>query len=126
MRVQEIPANQISPLLVGPHLTTTVADNILKPGHGTCVSAKVIGTTVGLARNANMVVTAFKQGDNLSESWLDGLVKIYDDIVQKGRVNSAIVNLSVQITRVRTRDVNGNPSEGGLTDGVLDKMGKNF
>jgi hypothetical protein len=89
----------MSGILVGPKIPTRLADNPNKPGHGTCVAAKVIGKTVGLAKNANMVVTRMNTDEMINETWLDGLLKIHDAILAKGTrqggTASAIVNLSI-------------------------------
>jgi hypothetical protein len=106
---------------VGPKLPTVLGDNPFKPGHGTCVAAKVIGKTVGLARNANIVVTSLKTDEAFHESWLDGILKIYERILSKGTnqggVSSAIINISIQGNLLTTS------RPGDWNSALIDKFG---
>jgi hypothetical protein len=78
----------------------------------------VIGNTVGVARNARVVVTSLNTQQAIHESWLDGLLQIYNTILsnqnRQGGTNSAIVNLSIQ----------GKLRENEWSDALVSKMGK--
>lgn len=78
----------------------------------------MIGNTVGVARNARVVVTSLNTQQAIHESWLDGLLQIYNTILsnqnRQGGTNSAIVNLSIQ----------GKLRENEWSDALVSKMGK--
>jgi hypothetical protein len=79
-------------------MPTVLRDNPDKPGHGTCTIGKIIGKTIGLARQAEVVATSIKVDERMNESFLDGLVQIYNAIIArgtgKGGTASAVVNIS--------------------------------
>jgi hypothetical protein len=65
--------------------------------HGTCMIAKAAGKSIGIARNVDAVyVTMIPYERYISENFLDGLMKIYDDIAATpGKASKSIINMSV-------------------------------
>jgi hypothetical protein len=58
--------------------------------------AKAAGKTLGIARNAHIHITVVPRPQYLQENFLDGLLRIYDDIAgTTGRAEVSIVNFSV-------------------------------
>jgi hypothetical protein len=82
-------------LFTNPKPPTTPADMSPKD-HGKCVAAYAIGKTHGIARSAeHLVVTVLNYNDGITDSWLDGLRMIYDDIWKNSRQKKSIVNISL-------------------------------
>jgi hypothetical protein len=80
--------------------------------HGTLCLSKAVGKTVGIARKASVVSTVWNFETYIQEHWLDGLVKIHQDIYVKGRGAKSVVNLSIAI------------KEGNISPAYQDRMGK--
>ena len=110
---------------MGPKLPDKLYDSPKNPGHGSCVAAKVMGTTVGVTKNAKVVVTSLKADEFMDASWLDGLLKIYDAIISKGNgeggKDSAVVNTSILGFRMNTGRFEQTAQ---WDDAVIQKMGK--
>jgi hypothetical protein len=89
-----------TPIFTFPHPPTNPRVNdqppVSGPGyHGTSMMARMAGKTVGLARKATITFTVINHEKYIYENFLDGLMKIHDDIRSKGRGKKAVVNMSV-------------------------------
>lgn len=87
---------QIQPLYPGPFPASDYLSNDPKR-HGTKCIAKMAGKNLGLAKKATVSATIIDFDTFYFESFLDGLVKIYDDIYVRARGKMAVVNLSISI-----------------------------
>lgn len=84
----------ITPLFPGPFPVGAIQDN--HPHfHGTKCMAKAVGKYVGIARRAQAIQTVWNYHQGIQDTWIDALVKIYDDIRSKGRGTKSVVNLSI-------------------------------
>lgn len=98
-------------LFPGPLPVSGVMENDAK-GHGSKCLAKAVGRFSGLARKARVTATVIDYSNFLTESWLDALVKVHEDIRSKGRGPKAVINMSISLPKEQ------------LTDAYLRKMGK--
>ncbi|KAG4428636.1 hypothetical protein IFR05_015880, partial [Cadophora sp. M221] len=108
-------------LYTHPRVRTTPNDTPRgedKPGgHGTCVTAKVGGKTVGVARKAaEIVITVVNFEESLAENFLDGLLMVYDDIKEKKREKTSVVNISQQWP------LKANSPKAGISQAMIAKM----
>ncbi|KAB5522871.1 putative peptidase, partial [Coniochaeta sp. 2T2.1] len=93
----------ISPLYPGPFPVREIIDN--HPiRHGTKTMAKAVGKNIGIARRALALQTVWDYDRQILETWLDALVKIYQDIKLKRRGNKSVVNLSISMPRTWFND----------------------
>lgn len=114
---KELSDLNIRYLYTRPRGRTTPNDSPV--GHGTCVVAKIGGRTLGIAREATeMVVTVLNFGDYISESWLDGLRMVYDDIKAKKLEKTSVVNLSISL------ELKSDGGTTGVSQAMINKMGK--
>ncbi|KAI2615067.1 pectate lyase superfamily protein-domain-containing protein [Hypoxylon sp. NC1633] len=70
--------------------------------HGTKVLDKVGGQRFGVVNKANLVFVEIQNGDNefvALETLFEGLLKVVDDVLDKGIVGKAVVNLSIGYRR---------------------------
>ncbi|KAK6347485.1 hypothetical protein TWF718_005326 [Orbilia javanica] len=67
--------------------------------HGTAIMAKIAGRTVGIATNATLVLGRVSDGVGFVDygSFLDLLLKVYDDIRQRDKKQICIISLSYLI-----------------------------
>ena len=65
-------------------------------GHGTCMVSRVAGIVCGSAKKAEITVVRYtdKNGYSNTESAIDGLVKVFDDLEDHQAGKSAVVNMS--------------------------------
>ncbi|KAI9820804.1 MAG: hypothetical protein M1827_005175 [Pycnora praestabilis] len=91
----QFTGKQIDWIWAGPAPDTGKKDDT--SGHGTCMLSKVIGSGVGVAKNAKstMVSIADYNGNTNIESIIDALVKVYDDIALNGYGGQAVVSMSL-------------------------------
>lgn len=99
-------------LFPGPLPVDTVTGHDGSRGHGSKCLAKAVGRFCGVARKARVTATVIDYSNYFTESWLDALVKVHEDIRSKGRGPKAVINMSISIRKER------------LTDAYLRKMGK--
>jgi len=79
--------------------------------HGSCVLAKAAGPTLGVARNADIVIV--KLGETIS-TVLDAFYKIRNDVEKKGKKGKAVINY------------NGSFRDLKLTEAQKDKWTKRY
>ena len=74
------------------------ADDDKSVPHGTHVAGTIAGLTVGVAKKASIVsVKVFDESDRTTtEEILDGLAWSVNDILDKGRQNKAVINMSLR------------------------------
>jgi hypothetical protein len=101
------------PLLPGPYPVSGWMENDPKR-HGTMCLSKAVGTTIGIARKATVVATAWDFQKSINEHWLDALAKVHADISTGARGAKSVVNLSISIPQA------------DLTAAFLKKMGKSL
>lgn len=90
------------------------------------MAAKLGGNTLGIARAAQEIVITVINWDNyINDSFLDGLLRIYDDIVAKGRQKTSVVNLSIA-GKLTTDGGNGGIAYPAWSQAMIDKFGKLF
>lgn len=122
---KEIPDAQLEELRPGPVPPVGPTKPFWRWDHGSCVAAKVIGKTVGLARKAQVVVTQLDYDNFSDDTWIDGLRLILDDIITKGRVKTAIVNFSIaSAIMALTNADDPNSFEAGFHAIHVDRMGE--
>lgn len=122
MNAQETPRAQVSELYPGPKpATAPQSPSLYHWNHGSCVIAKVIGKTLGLARNAQVVIAQFNPDEYSDETWLDSVRMIIDDIVDKKREKTSVVNLSEAFTLKVSID--HEIVYEGVTPAVIDRLG---
>lgn len=83
--------------------------------------AKVIGSTLGLARKAQIVISQFNPDEYSDETWLDSVRMFIDDIVANKREKTSIVNLSEGFTLKQVIDKELGYE--GITPVFVDKLG---
>jgi subtilisin family serine protease len=89
---------KIRPLFPGPYPVNVVMENDDKKYHGTKCLGKAVGKNVGIARRAEEVVaTVWDFNKQIYETWLDGLVKVHEDIRSKARGTRSVVSISISI-----------------------------
>ncbi|KUJ07893.1 pectin lyase-like protein [Mollisia scopiformis] len=99
----ELSNLQLRLLYAEPWLSATKTASDWKDGHGACVAAKIGGKTVGIARAAKEVVLTVLNAPNdfLQDSYVDALIKIYDDIIGDSeneipnKSKTSVVNISL-------------------------------
>jgi hypothetical protein len=69
-------------------------------GHGTCVLAQTITNKFGVAKNAKAVVVKFPPDGLLLSYVFRGLVKINQQILNRGLQGKAIINMSLNCKKI--------------------------
>lgn len=87
---------EISFLYPGPNAVSTVQEDDPST-HGSKCMAKAVGKTQGIARKAKATQTVIEYNRSIMENFLDGLLKIHEDIRSKKRGTKSVVNISVSI-----------------------------
>ena len=79
--------------------------------HGTHVAGTIAGLTVGVAKKANIVsVKVFDASETTTTAEiLDGLAWSVNDILDKGRQNKAVINMSLRKLHPESHKLRGSP-----------------
>ncbi|KAK5653721.1 hypothetical protein OQA88_8752 [Cercophora sp. LCS_1] len=80
-------------LYPAPNPVSSVRENDQKR-HGTKCMSKAVGKTVGVARRTTLVQTVINFDVYIMDMFLDGLLKMHEDIRAKGRGRKAVLNIS--------------------------------
>ncbi|KAF3937724.1 Cerevisin [Dactylella cylindrospora] len=82
-------------LYAGPHPSESESDSDVEYFHGTGVLGKIIGSQTGIAKKASIVYVKYTDSNGIfSElNMIDGLMQLYDDIIDNRKKDKVIVYL---------------------------------